>query len=178
MLSSQFCFAWKTGKKVSNISAAEILRPSSLLDLRYLTLFRPFGENKNVGVFLNLIFSPSEPTYFLLGKLKKNGIKYALRTLKGSFSFDFEIRRINHGAPLPLQRKRRMVDSLQANRRRWPQWVLGHPPRKMLHRRGRFRGAVAARLCTPSTASRSSAAMAIAIAVDDGDGRAEGRNYQ
>ena len=59
------------GKKVSNTSAAEILRPSSLLDLRYLTLFRPFGENKNVGVFLNLIFSPSESTYFLLEKLKK-----------------------------------------------------------------------------------------------------------
>ena len=123
---------------MSNTSAAEILRPSSLLDLRYLTLFRPFGENKNVGVFLNLIFSPSESTYFLLEKLKKNGIKYALRTLKGSFSFDFEIRRINHGAPLPLQRKRRMVDLLQANRQRWPQWVLGHPQCKGFDRRGDF----------------------------------------
>ena len=58
---------------MSKISAAEILRPSSLLDLRCLTLFRPFGENKNVGVFLNLIFSPSEPKYVLFTRktLKK-----------------------------------------------------------------------------------------------------------
>ena len=77
------------GKKVSNSSAAKILRPSSLLDLSNLTLFRPFGENKNVGVFLNLIYLPSDPTYFYLEKLKINGLKYVLRTLKGSFLVRF-----------------------------------------------------------------------------------------
>ena len=73
-------------KKVSKSCAAEILRPSSLLDTRTMTLFRPFGENKNVGIFLNLIILPSYSTYFLLEKLKINGLKYALRTLKGSFT--------------------------------------------------------------------------------------------
>ena len=76
-------------KKVSKSCAAEILRPSSLLDTRTMTLFRPFGENKNVGVFLNLIYMPSDLTYFYVEKLKINGLKYALRTLKGSFLVRF-----------------------------------------------------------------------------------------
>ena len=45
---------------------------------------------------------------------------------------------------LPPCKRRAMVDSLSSLRRRWPQWVLGDPPRHWYDRGRRFRGVVAA----------------------------------
>ena len=63
MLTCSIQSGLEDGKKVSNTSAAEILRPSRLLLQRYLTLFCPIRENKNVGNFLILTFMPSKVPY-------------------------------------------------------------------------------------------------------------------
>ena len=89
------------GKKVSNTSAAEILRPSSLPDKRYLTLFRPILENRNVGKFLNLIVLPSNFYVFFTRitkhKREKVRITYPKKLVPHQKTFDLEIGRIDHG---------------------------------------------------------------------------------
>ena len=70
-----------------------------------------------------------------------------------------------------------MVDSVFRKLHRWPQWVLEHPPCKGFVRRGCFGGAAAALLDSATRAVATVLVAAIAIAVGDAGGRAEGIIY-
>ena len=68
-----------------------------------------------------------------------------------------------------------MVDSLLAEWRRWPQWVLGQPSCQGSYSSGgRFRGVVAIWLGALTHGVSSLLAAAIAFAVDDGDDTIDG----
>ena len=77
------------------------------------------------------------------------------------------------GLPLPLRERRSMVDYFSLNRHCWPHWVLEHPQHKGFIRMCCFHGAVVVWLGSTTHTVATALVVAIAIAVDDGDGGAK-----
>ena len=71
-----------------------------------------------------------------------------------------------------------MVDSVYLTKlRRWPQWMLGRPPRRGYGSGGQFRGVVAALLGDATHAILIVLVAAIRIALDTGNGGDKAKTY-